>query len=175
MTAMPSKLIAMSTTPWYRCFLTKSNRPSSDCRSRASEVRSDGCILHISFIQWVIDCKGDPCLDEATEDGISFALLFSSDVAVGDVEDERRSWVASADPKKRLWGITVAPSIPTAENDHEFQRKSDRRAGCIRDLQVYRAPLSKIFLEGTKPSKATAHSMLSLLIIIAMHTRTART
>lgn len=44
-------------------------------------------------------------------DAMSAAFSFESGF------DDIRSWVARAEPRKRLWGMTVAPRIPTAKHE----------------------------------------------------------
>ena len=74
--------------------------------------------------------------------------LFSFDGA----EEDMRSCVASAEPRKRLCGITVAPRIPTASARISWW--SNGVYGRVDGLHRYKPPGWKTNLDGRYPWNA---------------------
>jgi hypothetical protein len=119
-TANPSKLPTTSMIPWFRC-----------ARIKAKELFSRSACLFTWVEFWLgggvrnRDAKNSTSrlslddshrvFDVVSRESATFNG--SSLTASGGISVVNLSCVARADPKNRLWGITVAPKIPTADKN----------------------------------------------------------
>ena len=110
-TARPRRLTTMSMIPWDKCALTNESGRLvlSLCDLGSSGVPSTRLTSNALLHDW------------RTARAIVRAFRTETGVVSGDGSVEStagdartRSFVARAEPKNRLWGITVAPMMPIA-------------------------------------------------------------